>query len=93
MATHNSPGFIPINKLSETLGIGMPTLRRWEKNASMPASIRFGGRIRYWPLATLKRWVATLDCLPAEMIKEVWQGLETAALVDHNPTKNKPGKK
>jgi len=78
-AHSNSPGFIPINKLSKTLGIAMPTLRRWEKNESMPASIRFGGRIRYWKVETLKRWIATLESIPKEMQNEVLAGLEAAA--------------
>ena len=75
----SSSGFIKIDKLSEVLGVQMPTLRRWEKNASMPASIRFGGRIRYWKVAILKRWIATLESLPAEMQEEVWQGIAAAA--------------
>lgn len=75
----NSSGFIKIDKLSEVLGVQMPTLRRWEKNASMPASIRFGGRIRYWKVAILKRWIATLESLPPEMQAEVWQGIAAAA--------------
>ena len=89
MATHsNSPGFIPINKLSETLGIAMPTLRRWERNGSMPASIRFGGRIRYWKMAILKLWIETLESIPKEMQEEVLAGMEAAAQDNLTPTKN-----
>ena len=84
----NSPGFIPINKLSETIGVPMPTLRRWERNGSMPASIRFGGRIRYWKMAILKLWIETLESIPKEMQAEVLQGLETAAQTGNTTTKN-----
>ena len=87
MATHNSPGFIPINKLSETLGIAMPTLRRWERNGSMPASTRFGGRIRYWNMGILKSWLKSLETIPKEMQAEVLQGLETSTQTG-NTTKN-----
>ena len=87
----NSSGFIKIDKLSEVLGVQMPTLRRWEKNASMPASIRFGGRIRYWKVAILKRWIATLESLPAEMQEEVWAGIAAAA-EDITTTKNNQDK-
>lgn len=94
MATHsNSPGFIPINKLSETIGVPMPTLRRWERNGSMPASIRFGGRIRYWKMAILKLWIETLESIPKEMQAEVLQGLETAAQTGNTTTKNNQDKK
>ena len=89
MATQsNSPGFIPINKLSETLGITMPTLRRWERNGSMPASIRFGGRIRYWNTGILKVWIKSLESIPKEMQAEVLQGLETATQTGNTTTKN-----
>lgn len=75
----NSSRFIPIHKLSALLGIPLPTLRRWEKNETLPASTRFGGRIRYWKVSILKRWIATLTSLPKEMQEEVWQGLEATA--------------
>ncbi len=88
----NSSRFIPIHKLSALLGIPLPTLRRWEKNDSMPASTRFGGRIRYWKISILKRWIATLTSLPKEMQEEVWQGLETAAHAGCNNTKNNQDK-
>ena len=88
----SSSGFIKIDKLSEVLGVQMPTLRRWEKNASMPASIRFGGRIRYWKVAILKRWIATLTSLPKEIQEEVWQGLEAAAQTGNTTTKNNQDK-
>jgi len=88
----NSSRFIPIHKLSALLGIPLPTLRRWEKNDSMPASTRFGGRIRYWKISILKRWIATLTSLPKEMQAEVWQGLETAAHAGCNNTKNNQDK-
>lgn len=89
MATHsNSPGFIPINKLSETLGIAMPTLRRWERNGSMPASIRFGGRIRYWKMAILKLWIDSLESIPKDQRAEVFQGLEAAAQTNTTTTNN-----
>ena len=89
MATHsNSPGFIKIDKLSETIGVPMPTLRRWENNGSMPASTRFGGRIRYWKVSILKRWLETLESIPKEMQAEVLQGLETAAQTGNTTTNN-----
>jgi len=89
MATHsNSPGFIPINKLSETLGIAMPTLRRWERNGSMPASTRFGGRIRYWNMGILKSWLKSLETIPKEMQAEALAGLESAAQDNFTTTKN-----
>ena len=88
----NSPGFIPINKLSETLGIAMPTLRRWERNGSMPASIRFGGRIRYWKTAILKLWIESLESMPKEVQAEVLQGLETSTQTGNTTTNNKPDK-
>ena len=88
----NSSRFIPIHKLSALLGIPLPTLRRWEKNDSMPASIRFGGRIRYWKVSILKRWIATLTSLPKEMQEEVWQGLEAAAQTGNTTTKNNQDK-
>lgn len=97
MATHsNSPGFIKIDKLSETIGVPMPTLRRWERNQSMPASIRFGGRIRYWKLAILKQWIETLESIPRDMRSEVLAGLEAASqpitATTKSTTKNKRNK-
>jgi hypothetical protein len=54
----------------------------------MPASIRFGGRIRYWKMAILKLWIETLESIPKEMQAEVLQGLETAAQTGNTTTKN-----
>lgn len=89
MTTHsNSPGFIKIDKLSETIGVPMPTLRRWENNGSMPASTRFGGRIRYWKVSILKRWLETFERIPKEMQEEVLAGMEAAAQDNLTPTKN-----
>jgi len=79
----DSPGFIKIDKLSEAIGVPMPTLRRWERNESMPPSLRFGGRIRYWKVTTLKRWLATLDTIPESMQAEVWEGLQAAAIANN----------
>ena len=84
----NSPGFIKIDKLSETIGVPMPTLRRWERNESMPASIRFGGRIRYWKVSILKRWIETLESIPKELQAEVLAGLESAAQTNTTTTNN-----
>lgn len=92
MATDaSSPGYIKIDQLSKTLGITMPTLRRWEKNQSMPPSIRFGGRIRFWKVSTLKQWITTLESIPATMQDEVCQGLEAASQnnVNINPKEKK----
>lgn len=86
-----SAGFIPIQKLSRLLGIPMPTLRRWERVNSMPQSIRFGGRIRYWEVATLKKWIGTLKRIPADLQNELFQKLEVATQEsqDINPKEKK----
>ena len=86
-AHSNSSGFIKIDQLSETIGVPMPTIRRWERNGSMPASIRFGGRIRYWKVATLKQWIETLESIPKDQQAEVWDGIQSASAQDNkNPT-------
>ena len=93
MATNSSsPGFIKIDRLSETIGVPMQTLRRWDRNESMPASIRFGGRIRYWKVSLLKRWISTLESIPKELQAEVLAGLEAAAQDNFNTTKNNQDK-
>jgi len=82
-----SSGFIPINKLSETIGVPMPTLRRWERNGSMPASTRFGGRIRYWKVAILKVWIESFESMPKDKQAEVWGGITSVAAQNNkNPT-------
>lgn len=82
-----SSGFIPINKLSETIGVPMPTLRRWERSGSMPASIRFGGRIRYWKVAILKVWIESFESMPKDKQAEVWGGIQSVAAQNNkNPT-------
>jgi hypothetical protein len=52
----------------------------------MPASIRFGGRIRYWKVSLLKRWISTLESIPKELQAEVLAGLEAAAQDNFNTT-------
>lgn len=72
-------GYIPIQKLSAVLGISKATLRRWERVKTMPQSIRFGGRIRFWKLETIRKWIETLESVPIEMHQELMSNLEKAA--------------